>query len=105
MQAPICDNKRYVVFMTKDTFSPTPENFGTFEEAWNYCKNQVDDYKKLGGFAMHLIHASASECLAENPSGMGGNTFVRQWVWADYRNGETDTRIVCGEARIIEIQW
>lgn len=105
MQAPNCDNKRYVVFMSKETHSPAPENFGTFKEAWEYGKKSVEHYYTLGGKAMHLIHASAADCLADNPSGMGGNTFVRQWVWADYRYGATDTRIVCGEARIIEIQW
>ena len=105
MQAPFCDNKRYAVFMCKLASSPAPSNFSTFEAAWIYGKMQVDEYHKNGGTAMRCIHTNAEECLAANPHGAGGNAFVRQWVFADYENGSSETKMALGEAVIIEFQW
>ena len=52
MQAPIRDNKRYVLFASRDTSTPYKYNFGTFEEAWEYGREMVQTVHTMGAISM-----------------------------------------------------
>jgi hypothetical protein len=105
MQAPDLPNKRYVVYLNKLAEAPHYMNYATFDEAWAGAKMALEEYNNNGGSAMRLLHSSASECMAANPDGRGGSSFVKRWIWADWGLGDSETKRCLGDGIIIEFRW
>jgi hypothetical protein len=101
---PSYKNKIFIVFTCKNaSFGAHHQTFTTFANAWKNAKSLYDSHITNGGTSMRILHDSADECLAANPSGKIGNTLYRQWVWGDHENGDSDTQRIMGKAVIIEL--
>jgi hypothetical protein len=81
-----------------------PNNFATFEEAWECAKQEVIDYNTRTGQNMRVMHhATAAECKATKAS---GHADVKQWVYGDWSGSNlSEPRSALGEARIIEVKF
>jgi hypothetical protein len=106
MQARDLPNKRYMIFLSQQAISLHYENYASFREAWSALERLVLDMQAQGS-SKSMIHATADECLAANPDGIGGNSYQKQWPACtnNVLSKDSELRRVMGEGCIVLVQW
>jgi len=105
MRVPSWPNKRFIVFSGNSFEFLGQGNFATFEEAWSNVELQMARLVSSNGMKYEMLHESAKLCYDANPTGDGGNSYMRTWKVGVNTSENPDTRRICGGFTIIEIQW